>query len=257
MFSFYSTKILQEYGLSLNAASTSEWVTGGPIGSRSAVLVFKTSALARPVRDDEDEDSDEAHQPSTSSGEKCRFPPVIDATKNTSSGHDSTAIAKRLIAPHFDIHRKSPIKPCVSVSSSSENSISSACEDPSDLEADIVKAEKSTSVEKLSNRTNTIKSRFSSAEDGETELKAESPVNDNDPNDDADASFDEMPATLMKMTYRFTNTETKLLKRILFSHGLKEAKEYQKFNLLWTGLHMKPDILRSLLPYQRVNHFPR
>lgn len=24
-----------------------------------------------------------------------------------------------------------------------------------------------------------------------------------------------------------------------------------------TGLHMKPDILRSLLPFQRVNHFPR
>ncbi|XP_011496617.1 PREDICTED: tubulin polyglutamylase TTLL5 [Ceratosolen solmsi marchali] len=29
------------------------------------------------------------------------------------------------------------------------------------------------------------------------------------------------------------------------------------FNILWMGNHPKPDILRSLLPYQKVNHFPR
>ncbi|XKL61962.1 hypothetical protein PGB90_001795 [Kerria lacca] len=29
------------------------------------------------------------------------------------------------------------------------------------------------------------------------------------------------------------------------------------FNLLWTGLHIKPQILRNLLPHQRLNHFPR
>ncbi|XP_008477684.2 uncharacterized protein LOC103514564 [Diaphorina citri] len=29
------------------------------------------------------------------------------------------------------------------------------------------------------------------------------------------------------------------------------------FNLLWSGLHPKPQTLRSLAPHQRVNHFPR
>ncbi|KAL7301419.1 hypothetical protein TKK_0005861 [Trichogramma kaykai] len=29
------------------------------------------------------------------------------------------------------------------------------------------------------------------------------------------------------------------------------------FNLLWMGNHPKPDVLRSLLPHQKVNHFPR
>lgn len=241
-----------------NTTAASEWTIGGPIGSRSAVLVFKTSALTRSLCDgdeDDDDDSDDSHQASTSLGEKCRFPPVVDAK---SSGPESAANVKRLIAPHFDIHRKSTVKPSVSMSSSSENSISSACEDPSDLEADIVKAEKSTMIGKQLNRPATMhtKSAFSPIDDGEHESsKAESPTTDNEPIDDA--SINEMPATMLKMTYKFTNTETKLLRRILSSHGLKEAKEYQKFNLLWTGLHMKPDILRSLLPYQRVNHFPR
>lgn len=79
---------------------------------------------------------------------------------------------------------------------------------------------------------------------------------DND-DDDEDTYISEMPAAVLKLTYKFTNTETKLLRRILSSHGLQEANESQIFNLLWTGLHMKPDILRNLTPYQRINHFPR
>lgn len=75
--------------------------------------------------------------------------------------------------------------------------------------------------------------------------------------DDTETYISEMPAAVLKLTYKFTNTETKLLRRILSSHGLKEANESQNFNLLWTGLHMKPDILRNLTPYQRINHFPR
>lgn len=30
-----------------------------------------------------------------------------------------------------------------------------------------------------------------------------------------------------------------------------------EYNLLWTGCHIKPDVLRNMLSYQRVNHFPR
>lgn len=29
------------------------------------------------------------------------------------------------------------------------------------------------------------------------------------------------------------------------------------FNLMWTGSHLKPYILRSLHDFQKVNHFPR
>ncbi|XP_075982485.1 tubulin tyrosine ligase-like 5 isoform X2 [Anticarsia gemmatalis] len=67
-----------------------------------------------------------------------------------------------------------------------------------------------------------------------------------------------MPARLLKITYKLVNTETKLLHRLLQAHGLQEAvTEAKDFNLLWSGLHPKPDVLRSMSPYQRVNHFPR
>ncbi|XP_047993914.1 tubulin polyglutamylase TTLL5 [Leguminivora glycinivorella] len=67
-----------------------------------------------------------------------------------------------------------------------------------------------------------------------------------------------MPARLLKITYKLVNTETKLLHRLLQAHGLVEAvPDAKDVNLLWSGLHPKPDVLRSLSPYQRVNHFPR
>lgn len=49
MFYVYSTEeiITQEPGLSSNHQSN--WITGGTFGSRSAVLLFKSSALASPT----------------------------------------------------------------------------------------------------------------------------------------------------------------------------------------------------------------
>lgn len=67
-----------------------------------------------------------------------------------------------------------------------------------------------------------------------------------------------MPARMLKISYKLVNTETKLLHRLLQAHGLIESMpESKDFNLLWSGLHPKPDVLRSMAPYQRVNHFPR
>ncbi|CAB3248718.1 unnamed protein product [Arctia plantaginis] len=67
-----------------------------------------------------------------------------------------------------------------------------------------------------------------------------------------------MPARILKITYKLINTETKLLHRLLQAHGLQETvSEAKDFNLLWSGLHPKPDVLRTLASYQRVNHFPR
>ena len=67
----------------------------------------------------------------------------------------------------------------------------------------------------------------------------------------------DMPAAQLNIRYKFVQTETRLLRKILQEHGFKEAEDDQQFNLLWTGIHTKPDVLRSLAPYQRVNHFPR
>ncbi|VVD04393.1 unnamed protein product, partial [Leptidea sinapis] len=63
-----------------------------------------------------------------------------------------------------------------------------------------------------------------------------------------------MPARILKITYKLVNTETKLLHRLLQAHGLLETTaESKDFNLMWSGLHPKPDVLRALSPYQR--HF--
>lgn len=67
----------------------------------------------------------------------------------------------------------------------------------------------------------------------------------------------DMPAHKMKIKYKFVQTETKLLRKIFVRHGLSEVREDENFSILWTGVHIKPDILRNLAPYQRVNHFPR
>lgn len=73
----------------------------------------------------------------------------------------------------------------------------------------------------------------------------------------ATTSRSDMPGALLNLQYRFLSTETRLLRKILHSHGFRESEDEQTFNILWSGSHLKPDVLRSLSPYQRVNHFPR
>ncbi|XP_025263727.1 tubulin polyglutamylase TTLL5 isoform X2 [Camponotus floridanus] len=66
------------------------------------------------------------------------------------------------------------------------------------------------------------------------------------------------PAKQLHMTYKIFQTDTKLINLLLQSHGLIEVSmNDMDFNILWMGNHPKPDILRNLLPYQKVNHFPR
>lgn len=67
-----------------------------------------------------------------------------------------------------------------------------------------------------------------------------------------------MPAALLNMSYKTSMTETKLLSKLLHAHGFIDVDPNSKeFNLMWNGLHPKPDVLRSLTAHQRVNHFPR
>lgn len=160
----------------------------------------------------------------------------------------SKSSERKLLATNFGLYRRkvqlTKTTPNESLSSS-ENSISSACDDPADVEADIANAESHESTEHA---------EHGQEGDEENEASNKELVSDAGPDD---ATRSEMPAAILNITFKFTNTETKLLKRILASHGLREAEENENFNLLWTGLHMKPDILRALKPYQRVNHFPR
>ena len=60
------------------------------------------------------------------------------------------------------------------------------------------------------------------------------------------------------LTFKFVKNESKLIRNILEGHGFREVHPASsEFNLLWTGGGMKPFTLRSLQPFQRVNHFPR
>ena len=60
------------------------------------------------------------------------------------------------------------------------------------------------------------------------------------------------------LTFKFIKNETKLIRNILEGHGFREVHpSSSEFNVLWTGGGMKPFTLRSLQPFQRVNHFPR
>ncbi|KYQ47236.1 Tubulin polyglutamylase TTLL5, partial [Trachymyrmex zeteki] len=66
------------------------------------------------------------------------------------------------------------------------------------------------------------------------------------------------PAKQLHMTYKIFQTDTKLINLLLQSHGLMEVPMNETdFNIIWMGSHPKPDILRNLMPYQKINHFPR
>ncbi|XP_067336002.1 tubulin polyglutamylase TTLL5 isoform X3 [Channa argus] len=60
------------------------------------------------------------------------------------------------------------------------------------------------------------------------------------------------------MAFKIVRTESRLVRRILTNHGLNEVHPNSNdFNLMWTGSHLKPYILRSFQDFQKVNHFPR
>uniref|UniRef100_A0A8C5E3R1 Tubulin--tyrosine ligase-like protein 5 n=1 Tax=Gouania willdenowi TaxID=441366 RepID=A0A8C5E3R1_GOUWI len=61
-----------------------------------------------------------------------------------------------------------------------------------------------------------------------------------------------------KMAFKIVRTESRLVRGILMNHGFHEVHPNSNdFNLMWTGSHLKPYLLRSLLDFQKVNHFPR
>ena len=60
------------------------------------------------------------------------------------------------------------------------------------------------------------------------------------------------------LTYKFIKNETKLVKKILDGHGFEQLHPSSPlFNLLWTSASIKICDYQTLLPFQRVNHFPK
>ncbi|XP_064621564.1 tubulin polyglutamylase TTLL5-like isoform X3 [Lineus longissimus] len=60
------------------------------------------------------------------------------------------------------------------------------------------------------------------------------------------------------LAYKIVKTECKLIRSVLAGHGFHEAHPNSNdFNLMWTGSHLKPYVLRNLTEFQKVNHFPR
>ncbi|XP_072127950.1 tubulin polyglutamylase TTLL5 isoform X3 [Mobula birostris] len=60
------------------------------------------------------------------------------------------------------------------------------------------------------------------------------------------------------LAYKIVRTESRLVRSILTAHGFHEVHPNSNdFNLMWSGSHLKPYLFRSLLDFQKVNHFPR
>ncbi|XP_050551549.1 probable beta-tubulin polyglutamylase isoform X11 [Spodoptera frugiperda] len=287
-----------------NEGSVSDWISGGPLGSKGAVLVFRSCVLASRTPSVESETKTKGNNTGTTI--------LLNKAKN---------MARRLVAePHtFSMRSKNIMHDVMETFGTSNskyngsayvvrhvsdsNLAETVCMDEQGHEAqdpmshkrdieDVLNDLSKITLKKhlnIENTTANIKPPeepppHGASKDGKEEKKSKKnkgkhkrkvPVSQraNSPSVDSDDSehllvkevesvkvleSSHMPARLLKITYKLINTETKLLHRLLQAHGLQEAvSETKDFNLLWSGLHPKPDVLRSLSPYQRVNHFPR
>ncbi|XP_023402150.1 tubulin polyglutamylase TTLL5 isoform X3 [Loxodonta africana] len=60
------------------------------------------------------------------------------------------------------------------------------------------------------------------------------------------------------LSYKIVRTDSRLVRSILTAHGFHEVHPSSTdYNLMWTGSHLKPFLLRTLSETQKVNHFPR
>ncbi|KAJ7345019.1 hypothetical protein JRQ81_000969 [Phrynocephalus forsythii] len=61
-----------------------------------------------------------------------------------------------------------------------------------------------------------------------------------------------------RLSFKIVRTDSRLVRSILSAHGFREVHpSSNEYNLMWTGSHLKPYILRTLSDIQKVNHFPR
>ncbi|KAM6462062.1 tubulin polyglutamylase TTLL5 isoform 4-T6 [Liasis olivaceus] len=61
-----------------------------------------------------------------------------------------------------------------------------------------------------------------------------------------------------RLSFKIVRTDSRLVRSILSAHGFREVHpSSNEYNLMWTGSHLKPYVLRTLTDIQKVNHFPR
>ncbi|XP_048340915.1 tubulin polyglutamylase TTLL5 isoform X3 [Sphaerodactylus townsendi] len=61
-----------------------------------------------------------------------------------------------------------------------------------------------------------------------------------------------------RLSYKIVRTDSRLVRSLLTAHGFREVHPSStEYNLMWTGSHLKPYVLRTLSDIQKVNHFPR
>lgn len=214
------------------------WITGGPLGSKETVLVFRTCVLSSHNLESESfhHDANTPNACNSKTHAKNVLAPLpkninIQRTLDNTSDSSSSGVSslKSVSTPSLKSSKKRHFE---SSPSSSSLSNFSSC-DSVEMDNDLPAAIKTPLV-----RSNSI--------DNKENIIVE-PI---------DRS--EMPGAIFNICYKFLNTETRLLRKILSAHGMLEVgSDCHDFNLLWTGIHIKPDILRNLSAYQRVNHFPR
>ncbi|XP_046804788.1 tubulin polyglutamylase TTLL5 isoform X3 [Lucilia cuprina] len=250
-----------------------DWITSGNLGSRDAVLVFRTSVLNTKTKEtlisnDADtfnhitnikrEPRSNTNICSNKRNSNCINNPVPSTSRNayflkmpinkkTTLQYISDEGKRNVVrAPKNIVHIVNSEKILCDSLSSSDYSISSEGDELEEIEKEDVKIVETADV------TN-INPTDDAADNGEYDGDERKLENEFDEYSPAPG----MPAVDLKLTYKFVQTETKLLRKIFARHGLTESDENENFSILWTGIHMKPDILRNLAPYQRVNHFPR
>ena len=61
-----------------------------------------------------------------------------------------------------------------------------------------------------------------------------------------------------RLSFKTVNADARLVSQICHAHGFHEVHSSNgDYNLMWTGVHPKPQAFKAMLPHQRVNHFPR
>jgi tubulin polyglutamylase TTLL5 len=60
------------------------------------------------------------------------------------------------------------------------------------------------------------------------------------------------------MCFKMIKSDSRLVKSILYSYGFTQcSRKNDKVNFIWANTHMNGQTLRTFLPWQRINHFPR
>lgn len=244
---FYSSGNFIEEKLQKN------WITSGKLGSRDAVLVFRTNILNPKNRksildladhskldNEENEDNEDNEGIEIDPSNSNHKVPIKSLSKNSKNVSVDKSSSYRV---NSKLELRNSIPNSQNGSSLSETSVTSNENKP-------INYNEETNSQQENNNNSSIEVNLNKEVNTSEE--------EQDPSSEEDIECGKiMPAHHLNVTYKFIQTETKLLRKIFNVHGLTEVHGDSDFCLLWSGVHMKLDILRNLALYQRVNHFPR